>query len=155
MGALELRSSTVARRYWSGPELAAAGWWRSGDRFFVDSDGYFFYCGRSDDLFKVSGRWVSPDEVERTLLSHPAVWECAVVEGHDEEGFSQPVAYVVPNVGQAPSEALAEQLTDFVKREIAPYKFPRRVEFVDSLPKDRAGRVQRWRLRRSERADPR
>ena len=96
----------------------------------------------------MSGRWVSPDEVERTLLGHPAVWECAVVEGHDEDGLARPVAFVVPNVGHPPSAELGQQLMEFVKREIAPYKYPREVEFVERLPKSASGQVLRWRLRR-------
>ncbi|HEY7957652.1 MAG TPA: benzoate-CoA ligase family protein [Polyangia bacterium] len=122
-------------------------WVRPGDRFFIDEDGYYFHCGRTDDLFKVSGRWVAPEEVERTLLAHPAVWECAVVEGHDEDGLARPIAFVVPNVGHPPSDELAEELIAMVKREIAPYKYPRRIEFVDALPKSADGQVQRWRLR--------
>jgi benzoate-CoA ligase family protein len=135
IGALELR----------GPMLRAP--LRTGDRFFVDGDGYFFYCGRTDDLFKVSGRWVLPDEIERALLLHPAVWECAVVEGADDDGLPLPLAYVVPNVGHSPSEELARQLMEFVKGEIAPYKYPRRVSFVETLPRAADGSVQRWRLR--------
>jgi benzoate-CoA ligase len=141
IGALEVRGPTVAG---GGDD----GWLRVGDRFFVDDEGYFFHCGRADDLFKVGGRWVSPDEVERTLLAHPAVWECAVVEGHDDDGLPLPVAYVVPNVGHAATAELAEQLMNFVKREIAPWKYPRAVEFVGELPKDERGVVQRWRLLR-------
>jgi len=144
IGALEVRGPTVAER-------DGAAWLRVGDRFFVDDDGYYFHCGRADDLFKVSGRWVSPDEVERTLRAHPAVWECAVVEGHDDDGLPLPVAFVVPNVGHTASAALAEQLMNFVKREIAPWKYPRAVEFVGELPKDERGVVQRWRLLRDPR----
>ncbi len=97
----------------------------------------------------MSGRWVAPDEVERALLMHPAVWECAVVEGYDEDGLAQPVAFVVPNVGHPPSPALAAQLMQFVKHEIAPYKYPREVEFVERLPRGPEGQLQRWRLKRS------
>src|SRR5260370_41174727 len=131
--------------YWWKP--AREGRMRTGDRFFVDNDGYYYYCGRGDDLFKVSGRWVAPGEVEETLLMHPAVWECAVVEGHDEDGLAQPVAFVVPNVGHPPSRELGAQLMEFVKREIAPYKYPRQIEFVESLPRGPSGRILRWRLR--------
>jgi benzoate-CoA ligase len=158
IGLIELRGATVARGYFhahDGQEVFHEGWVRPGDRFFVDTDGYYFYCGRADDLFKVSGRWVAPDEVERTLLTHPAVWECAVVEGHDDLGLPRPVAFVVPNIGHAPSEALAIQLMEFVKNEIAPYKYPREVAFVESLPKSAAGRVLRWRLRQGRVGDAR
>jgi benzoate-CoA ligase len=153
IGALEVRGPTVARGYFGRLDESGGafheGWVRTGDRFFADEDGYYYYCGRADDLFKVSGRWVAPDEVERTLLMHPAVWECAVVEGHDEDGLAQPVAFVVPNVGHAPTAELGSQLMEFVKREIAPYKYPRQIEFVESLPRGQSGRILRWRLRQT------
>jgi benzoate-CoA ligase len=145
IGALELNGPQLAAGYWG--EAPREGWLRTGDRFFVGQDGNYYHCGRADDLFKVSGRWVAPSEVEETLLRHPAVWECAVVEGHDEDGLAQPVAFVVPNVGHAPSDHLATDLMIFVKKEIAPYKYPRQVLFVDGLPKGDDGKVQRWRLR--------
>ncbi len=135
MGALELRAPTFA-----GPL-------KTGDRFLVDDDGFFFYCGRADDLFKVSGRWVAPGEVERALLLHPAVWECAVVEDRDDDGLPQPHAFIVANVGHTPSEELARELMRFVKDEIAPYKYPRQVSFIDALPRAADGKVQRWKLR--------
>ncbi len=157
IGSLEIKGPTVAQGYWrtgdhTSPGLRGVfhdGWVRPGDRFFIDGDGYYYHCGRADDLFKVSGRWVAPEEVERTLLAHPAVWECAVVEGHDEDGLARPVAFVVPNVGHSPSRELAIALMEFVKKEIAPYKYPREVEFVDTLPKSATGRILRWRLARS------
>lgn len=135
IGALELRAPTLT------------GAVRTGDRFLVDEDGYFFYCGRVDDIFKVSGRWVAPAEVERALLLHPAVWECAVVEDRDDDGLPQPHAFVVPNIGHTASEDLAHELMLFVKDEIAPYKYPRQVSFVDALPRGPDGKVQRWKLR--------
>jgi benzoate-CoA ligase len=135
IGALEVRAPTLAAPL------------RTSDRFLVDSDGYFFYCGRADDLFKVGGRWVAPGEVEHALLLHPAVWECAVVEGCDADGLPQPHAFVVTNVGHTPTEDLGRELMLFVKREIAPYKYPRQVSFVDALPRAADGRVQRWKLR--------
>jgi benzoate-CoA ligase len=140
IGALEVRGATVMA------QEGDRGWLRVGDRFFVDDDGFYFHCGRADDLFKVSGRWVAPDEVERTLLTHPAVWECAVIEGHDDDGLPLPVAHVVPNVGITPTDDLAQQLMNYVKQQIAPWKYPRAVVFVGELPKDERGVVQRWRL---------
>ncbi len=145
IGSIELEGPQLAGGYWGAPPRQ--GWLRTGDRFFADHDGFFYYCGRADELFKVSGRWVAPGEVEETLLRHPAVWECAVVEGHGEDGLAHPVAYVVPNVGHEPSEHLGTDLMIFVKKEIAPYKYPRQVVFVDSLPRDADGKLQRWRLR--------
>ena len=148
----ELHRQEIGLLEISGPTIGNGdSWLRPGDRFFVDDDGFFFHCGRSDELFKVSGRWVSPDEVERTLREHPAVWECAVIEGHDDDGLARPVAYVVPNVGHAPTFELGQDLMAFVKREIAPYKYPRQIEFVDALPRADDGRVQRWRLGRAKR----
>jgi benzoate-CoA ligase len=135
IGALEVRGPTFA-----GPL-------KTGDRFLVDDDGYYFYCGRADDLFKVSGRWVAPAEVERALLLHPAVWECAVVEDRDDDGLPQPHAFIVPNIGHTASDELAHELMRFVKDEIAPYKYPRQVSFVDALPRAPDGKVQRWKLR--------
>jgi benzoate-CoA ligase len=135
IGALEVR----------GPNFAGA--LKTGDRFLVDDDGYYFYCGRGDDLFKVSGRWIAPGEVERALLLHPAVWECAVVEDRDDDGLPQPHAFIVANIGHKPSDELAHELMRFVKDEIAPYKYPRLVSFVDALPRAPDGKVQRWKLR--------
>jgi acyl-coenzyme A synthetase/AMP-(fatty) acid ligase len=135
IGALEVRGPTF-----DGPL-------KTGDRFLVDADGYYFYCGRADDLFKVSGRWVAPGEIERALLLHPAVWECAVVEDRDDDGLPLPHAFVVTNVGHSASDELAHELQRFVKGEIAPYKYPRQVSFVDSLPRAPDGKVQRWKLR--------
>ena len=135
IGALEVR----------GPTFTGA--LKTGDRFLVDDDGYYFFCGRADNLFKVSGRWVAPAEVERALLLHPAVWECAVVEDRDDDGLPQPHAFIVANIGHAPSDQLAHELMRFVKDEIAPYKYPRQVSFVDALPRAPDGKVQRWKLR--------
>lgn len=135
IGALELRGPTLRQPV------------RTGDRFLVDDDGYYFYCGRADDLFKVSGRWVAPGEVERALLLHPAVWECAVVEDRDDDGLPQPHAYVVTNIGHEANAELAHELMLFVKQEIAPWKYPRQVSFVDALPRAADGKVQRWKLR--------
>jgi acyl-coenzyme A synthetase/AMP-(fatty) acid ligase len=159
IGRLELTTPALALGYVGAEEhtgtflLGAGGarWFRTADRFVRDRDGVFYHAGRVDDLFKVGGRWIAPDEIERTLLRHPAVWECAVVEGHDDDGLAQPVAYVVPNIDHTPSADLSGELMAYVKREIAPYKYPRRIHFVDGLPKDERGRLQRWRLARSAR----
>jgi benzoate-CoA ligase family protein len=151
IGQLEVRGPSVATGYFGRGEDPAVfrpgGWLHTGDRFFVDGDGWYYHCGRVDDQFKVSGKWVAPTEVENALLLHPAVWECAVVGLEDPEGLTIPVAYVVANVGHEPTHELGHELMEFVKREIAPYKYPRRVEFVAELPKNAQGKVQRWRLR--------
>ena len=153
IGRLEVRGPSVASSYWNREEESKGtfrdGWLRTGDRFFRDADGWYYHCGRTDDLFKVGGKWVSPTEVEKTLLAHPAVWECAVVGQEDGDGLTVPVAYVVTNVGHEPTHELGRELMEFVKREIAPYKYPRRLEFVASLPKNTQGKVLRWRLRQA------
>jgi benzoate-CoA ligase family protein len=163
IGLLELRGPSVAQSYFRPahitardddetvptPRLLPNGWVRPGDRFLVDGEGHYYHCGRDDDLFKVGGRWVAPEEIERTLLGHPAVWECAVVEGEDEDGLPLPHAFIVTNVGHDPSPTLRLALMEYVKAEIAPYKYPRVIDFVDTLPKGESGIVQRWRLRRA------
>jgi len=151
IGTLQVRGPTVANGYWKREDESKItfrdGWLHTADRFFYDGDGYFFHSGRTDDLFKVGGKWVSPTEVERTLLGHEAVWECAVIGVEDEEGLTKPIAFVVPNVGSAPGNELEKELMEYVKREIAPYKYPRWIEFVPSLPKSPLGKILRYKLR--------
>ena len=120
---------------------------KGGDKFMVDADGYFWYCGRGDDMLKVGGIWVSPVEVENTLISHPAVLEVAVVGQEDEERLVKPKAYVVLKEGQAPGAALEAEIKQFVKDKIAVYKYPRWIEFVQELPKTATGKIQRCKLR--------
>src|SRR5262249_12101900 len=102
IGTLQVRGPTVADHYWKREDESKLtfrdGWLHTADRFFYDAEGFFFHCGRTDDLFKVGGKWVSPTEVERTLLGHEAVWECACIGVDDEEGLTKPMAFVVPNV---------------------------------------------------------
>jgi benzoate-CoA ligase len=158
IGTLEVRGPTLAARYWNREDDSQVsfrdGWLRTADRFFVDEDGTFFHVGRSDDLFKVGGKWVSPSEVERTLLAHEAVWECAVIGVEDDSGLTKPLAFVVPNVDYAPDAELEKELIAFVKQEIAPYKYPRWIEFVDELPKGAHGKVLRFKLPRRRPARP-
>lgn len=150
IGTLEFSGPSVAREFWKRPEASRhtfrGDWVRSGDRYLCDEDGYFFHCGRVDDRFKVGGKWVSPLEVEATLLSHEAVWECAVVGVEDENDLIKPLAFVVPNVGHAPGSALETELISHVKREIAPYKYPRWIEFVEELPRGPHGKLLRYKL---------
>ena len=148
IGTLEIRGEALSKRYW-GPDRRIQnddGWFTTRDRFMRDDEGYFYHCGRVDHLFKVSGKWVAPDEVERALLSHEAVWECAVIGADDEDGLIKPLAFVVPNIGHDPDEALGATLRDYVKNEIAPYKYPRWIEFVDELPKGPSGKLLRYKL---------
>jgi benzoate-CoA ligase len=126
------------------------GWLNTGDKFFRDEEGYFFFGGRADDMLKVGGIWVSPVEVEACLIEHPAVLECAVVGDVDEENLVKPKAFLVLRSGHQPSVELERELKEHVKKTLAHYKFPRWLEFVHSLPKTATGKIQRYRLR----ADP-
>jgi len=122
-------------------------WVFTGDRYHQDADGYFVYEGRSDDMLKVSGQWVSPAEVEASLMEHAAVLECGVVGAKDKDELVKPKAFVILKQGQLGSDALAEELKAFVKGRIAPYKYPRWIEFVTELPKTSTGKIQRYKLR--------
>ncbi len=122
-------------------------WTRTGDKYLRDEDGYYHYCGRTDDMFKSGGNWVSPFEVESAIVSHDKVLEAAVISHADDDGNLKPKAYVVVKQGVEPSEALAEELQAFVKDKIEAWKYPRWVEFLDSLPKTATGKIQRFKLR--------
>jgi benzoate-CoA ligase family protein len=122
-------------------------WFNTGDKYYRNTEGYYFYCGRSDDMLKVGGIWVSPIEVEDTLMSHPAVLEAAVVAHQDENKLIKPKAFIVLKGGYEPSDELGAEIQKFVKKKISPYKFPRWVEFVKCLPKTTTGKIQRSKLR--------
>jgi len=150
IGTLQVRAPSMCAGYWTGIAAPAAdpdGWLTTRDRFLVDGRGVFHHCGRTDDLFKVGGRWVVPAEVERALLSHDAVWESAVVGVDDEDGLRKPLAFVVVNVGHVASPELETELREFVKQTLAPYKYPRWIEFIDALPRGPSGRLLRYKLR--------
>ena len=119
----------------------------TGDWYYQDAAGDYFYEGRSDDMFKVSGQWVSPIEVENTLMEHPAVFECAVVLSKDHLGNSATKAAIVLDPKVDPSEPLILELQTFVKSRIAPYKYPRIIHFMPELPKAVTGKIQRYKLR--------
>ena len=124
------------------------GWNFPGDSFLVDDDGYFWYSARSDDMIVSAGYNIAGPEVEAALLTHPAVAECGVVAAPDEARGAIVKAYVVLSAdADAPSPALAKALQDHVKAEIAPYKYPRAIEFVSALPKTSSGKLQRFALR--------
>ncbi len=147
MGTLKIKGDSAALCYWNAHEKSketfAGDWCTSGDQFHVDSQGYYWYHGRTDDMLKVSGVFVAPAEIENCLLQHEAVAECAVV-GHDAgDGLIKPKAFIVARVGHEPNEALADQIKDFVKSKIALYKYPRWIEFVESLPKNDRGKIDR------------
>jgi 4-hydroxybenzoate-CoA ligase len=121
-------------------------WTRTGDKYVRDGEGYYRICGRTDDMFKVSGIWVSPFEVESALVSHPAVLEAGVVPKEDEDGLVKPKAFVVLKAGQSP-DGLYDELKEHVKAKIGKWKYPRWIAFVDSLPKTATGKIQRFKLR--------
>ncbi len=151
VGHLLIKGPTTALGYWNRRDRTRATmlgeWLRTGDMFSRDADGYFYFAGRSDDMLKVGGRWVSPAEVEARLVEHPAVLEAGVVGGADGEGLVRPRAFVVLKPGVVASPALAEELTAFTRAGMAGYKAPRWVEFVGDLPKTATGKIQRFRLR--------
>lgn len=151
VGNLMIKGDTTAPYYWNKHRRTLATmvgeWIYTGDKYYRDQEGYYWYCGRSDDMMKVGGIWVSPIEVENTLISHPAVLECAVVAAIDENRLTKPKAYVVLKDGFKASGELEVDIRNFVKDKIAPYKYPRWVEFVAELPKTATGKIQRFKLR--------
>ena len=152
MGELWVCGDSSAIAYWNQREKSMdtfhGPWTRTGDKYVVDKDGYYHYCGRTDDMLKVSGQWVSPFEVESALLGHEAVLEAAVVAAEDEQGLIKPKAYVVLNESVEGDTTLAAALRDFVKDRLAPFKYPRWIEFASELPKTATGKIQRFKLRR-------
>ena len=123
------------------------GWNVTGDSYRMDADGYFWYQARTDDMIVSSGYNISGVEVENVLLDHPAVQECAVVGVPDDERGQIVTAFIVLRASAAEHPPAAKALQDFVKAEIAPYKYPRRIEFVQSLPRTDTGKLQRFKLR--------
>jgi benzoate-CoA ligase family protein len=150
-GHLWVSGDSCAAYYWNKHEKSKATfkgeWYVTGDKYHRDADGYFVYEGRSDDMLKVSGQWVSPAEVEAALIEHSAVLECGVVGSKDKDDLMKPRAFVRLKNGREPSPELAEELKAFVKGRITPYKYPRWIEFVPELPKNAAGKIQRYKLR--------
>lgn len=151
IGELQVRGETSAREYWRNPEKTAAtfrdGWTLTGDKYTADVDGWLTYSGRGDDMLKVGGIYVSPIEVEETLVGHPAVLEAAVVADTDADELVKPHAYVVLSDGYEASEAIADELKAYIKVKLAPYKYPRWITFLSHLPKTATGKIQRFRLR--------
>ncbi len=154
MGTLLVRGDSAAAGYWNKhektQEVFQGSWVMTGDKFYQDTEGYFWYCGRADDMLKVSGQWVSPFEVEAALIAHPAVLEAAVVQSLDQHGLVKPKAYIVLQQGYEPSEALVEELKLDIKTRLAPYKYPRWIEFIPELPKTATGKIRRFALRNAE-----
>jgi len=151
IGNLWVRGGGAFAGYWNLPELTARtmrdGWVVTGDKFYRDEEGYFHYCGRADDMMKVSGMWVSPAEVENALLGHERVAEAAVVGIVNEAGLTKPLAFVVLRAGDWPEPGLGEELSKFVHGRLAGYKCPAEIKFLDALPKTATGKIQRFRLR--------
>jgi acyl-coenzyme A synthetase/AMP-(fatty) acid ligase len=150
-GNLWVRGASAFSEYWRIPELTArtkrGDWVVTGDKFFRDSNGYYHYCGRADDMLKVAGMWVSPVEVENALLGHPLIAEAAVVGATDERGLSYSVAHVVLRGNAQGSEKLAAEICEHVKARLVSYKVPREVRFCGELPKTVTGKIQRFKLR--------
>ena len=152
LGDLVVRGDSTMAFYWNKHEATKAAlsgeWIRTGDKYVRDRDGYFVHSGRSDDMIKAGGIWVSPVEVESTLIRHPSVNECAVVAARDDDGLDKPQAFVVLKKGIAADDAVERELRDFVKGLLAPYKCPKTIRFVDELPKTATGKVKRFELRK-------
>jgi benzoate-CoA ligase family protein len=155
MGTLRIKGDSAALCYWNAHEKSketfAGDWCTTGDQFHVDAEGYYWYHGRTDDMLKVSGIFVAPAEIENCLLQHEAVLECAVI-GHDPgDGLVKPKAFVVLRDEVQSSarncEELTEELKDFVRSHLAPYKYPRWIEFVSLLPKNDRGKIDRKKLK--------
>jgi benzoate-CoA ligase len=151
IGDLLVRGESLFAGYWRRADATRRAlqgeWYRTGDKFRQDADGFLWHMGRSDDLLRVSGHWVSPADVEAALASHPAVLEAAVVGQEDQDELVKPKAFVVLREGAAASLSLAQALQAHVKATIAPYQYPRWIEFRDSLPKTATGKIQRYKLR--------
>jgi benzoate-CoA ligase len=151
IGSLLVKGDSTCAFYWNRHERTKdtieGHWIRTGDHYYQDEDGYFWFAGRSDDMLKVGGLWVSPAELEHTLLEHASVLACGVVGRADRDGLVKPLAYVVPRQTVEASAELAAELQHFARTKLAEYKRPRWVEFVDALPTTATGKVQRFKLR--------
>ena len=156
-GELQVCGPTAANGYWNNRlktrSTFLGEWTRSGDKYYRDEEGYYVYAGRSDDMLKVSGIYVSPIEVESTLMSHEAVLEVAVIAKEDPDQLIKPAAYVVLKNGYEGGEEMSAALKQHVKNHLAPYKYPRWFKFVDELPKTATGKIQRFKLRELEQKD--
>ena len=151
VGTLEIRGDSIAACYWNKHEKTKESfkgdWFNTGDQYYQDEEGFYWYVGRGDDMIKAGGIWVSPLEVENSLLEHPCVLETGVTGSSDDDGLIKPKAFIVLKDGYEASPELAKELSQFVKSRIAPYKFPRWIKFVPELPKTATGKIQRFKLR--------
>jgi acetyl-CoA synthetase len=150
-GLMWVRGDSVAPMYWNRPDKTQqtmrGGWIWTGDRFHEDDDGYYYFEGRADDLIKVSGQWIHPLEVERCLVEHPAVAECAVLGVEDANRLMSVKAWVALRPGSVAGAETTRALQEFVKQRLLPYKYPRVVEYLESLPKTGTGKIDRQALR--------
>ena len=148
---LGIKRDSAALCYWQAHEKSkatfAGDWCTTGDQFHVDEEGYFWYHGRTDDMLKVGGVFVAPAEIENCLFQHAPVVEPAAVGHDDGSGLVKPKAFVVPREGHAPGEELTNSIKESVKSPLALYKYPRWVEFVESLPKNDRGKIDRKQLK--------
>jgi benzoate-CoA ligase family protein len=151
IGNLLVKADSTCAYYWNQhqrtKDTIEGHWIRTGDKYYQDEDGYFWYAGRADDMLKVSGVWVSPIAIERTLIEHPAVQEAAVVFRKDEDELPKPVACIVTRDGKAGTPELARELQEFVLSRLPVFKRPHWVEFLPELPKTATGKIQRFKLR--------
>ncbi len=151
IGELIVRGPTAGEGYWNQRQKSrrtfAGEWTFTGDKYFCDPDGYYHYCGRTDDMFKVSGMWVSPFEVEAALASHEAVLEAAVIGKEDADGLVKPKAFIVLRNGFSADERLLETLRVHVKQCAGPWKYPRWIDIRPDLPRTATGKLQRFKLR--------
>jgi 4-hydroxybenzoate-CoA ligase len=154
IGTLMVHGASAAQFYWRKREKSRqtmqGEWINTGDKYYIDEDGFYWCAGRGDDMLKVGGIWVSPVEVENCLREHPAVLESAVVGHLDEKGLTKPKAFIVLREGFAPSDQLSEELKQWVLGKLAKYKYPRWIEFVKELPKSSTGKTQRFKLRQED-----
>ena len=148
IGNLQVKGGSTASVYWNQREETLRNmlgeWFVTGDRYLVDDDGYYYFRGRSDDMLRVGGKWLAPQEVEYTINQHDAVAESAVVGYQDKDDLIKPYAFIVLKRKSAPSDELAEDIKAFVRDRIATYKYPRWIEFADSIPKTTGGKFQRF-----------
>ena len=148
IGNLQVKGGSTASVYWNQREETRRNmlgeWFVTGDRYLVDDGGFYYFRGRSDDMLRVGGKWLAPQEVENTINQHEAVAESAVVGYQDKDDLIKPYAFIVLNQDASPSDKLAEDIKAYVRERIATYKFPRWIEFADAIPKTSGGRIQRF-----------
>lgn len=152
VGTLLVKGDSAASQYWNKHQKTCqtmlGDWLNTGDKYYRDEEGYLYCAGRSDDMLKVGGIWVSPTEVEGCLIAHPAVLECAVVGATDEDSLVKPMAFVVLDDPKSASTEMEKELKEYVKTSLAHYKFPRWIRFVEELPKTATGKIKRFELRK-------